>query len=56
MKSSNMNIWMQLLGFERNDPDCGVERFIKQTGFVPGSVCALLFHPDFVNLHRGMDE
>ena len=47
---------MQLLGFEKNDPDCGAKRFLEHTGFVPDSVCALLYHPDFVHLHRGMKE
>ena len=51
-----INIWMQLLGFEKNDPDRGAARFLKQTGFTPDSVCALLYHPDFVHLHRGMNE
>ena len=51
-----VNIWMQMLGFEKNDTDRGVARFLDRTGFVPDSVCALLFHPDFINLHRGMDE
>lgn len=53
---SGVNIWMQLLGFERNDPDRGAARFLERTGFVPDAVCALIFHPDFVHLHRGMDE
>lgn len=56
MNHSHINIWMQLLGFDRDDPDCGVERFLNQIGFLPESVCALIFHPDFVHLHRGMDE
>lgn len=55
MKKS-INIWMQLLGFDRNDADRGAKRYIDHIGFTPDSVCALLFHPDFVNLHRGMDE
>lgn len=51
-----VNVWMQLLGFEKNDPDRGADRFVKQVGFCPDNVCALLFHPDFVHLHRGMEE
>ena len=52
----SINIWMQLLGFDRDDPDRGAARFLDRTGFVPDNVCALLFHSDFVHLHRGMDE
>lgn len=55
MKKS-INIWMQLLGFDKNDADCGAKRYIDHIGFTPDSVCALLFHPDFVNLHQGMDK
>lgn len=50
------NIWMQLLGFEKNDPDRGVKRFLDRTGFVPDNICALLFHSDFVHLHQGMEK
>lgn len=56
MNHSHINIWMQLLGFDRDDADRGVARFLDQIGFLPESVCALIFHPDFVHLHRGMDE
>lgn len=55
MKKS-INVWMQLLGFEKNDPDCGAARFLAQADVVPDNVCALLFHPDFVHLHRGMEK
>ncbi len=55
MKKS-INIWMQLLGFNRDDADKGASGFIERAGFVPDSVCALLFHCDFINLHRGMEE
>jgi hypothetical protein len=55
MKRS-INIWLQMLAFEKNDPDRGVARFLDRTGFIPDSVAALLFHPDFIHLHKGMDE
>ncbi len=47
---------MQLLGFDKNDADRGVARFLERTGFIPESICALLFHPDFVHHHKGMEE
>ncbi len=52
----SINVWMQLLGFEKNDPDCGAARFFEQAGVVPDNICALLFHPDFLHLHQGMDK
>ena len=51
-----IHIWMQMLGFDRNDPDRGAARFLERTGFTPKSICGLLFHPDFVHCHRGMEE
>lgn len=56
MKKRTANVWMQLLGFERNDADKGVERFLENAGFIPDSVCGLLFNADFVHLHKGMDN
>ena len=56
MENGKIVVWSSLLGFERNDSDRGVGRFIEQTGFVPDSVCALLHHSDFFHLHHGMDE
>ena len=56
IKNGKVFIWMQMLGFERDDPDHGANRFLEQAGYVPDGICALLFHPDFVHLHRGMDE
>lgn len=54
--AEKINIWMQLLGFDRDEKDKGVEALLTRTGFVPNSVCGLLYHPDFVHLHRGMDH
>ncbi|WP_391571212.1 hypothetical protein [Cohnella sp.] len=56
LKNGKVFIWMQMLGFERNDSDRGAARFLNQTGFLPDGACALLFHPDFVHQHKGMDE
>ncbi len=53
---SHIHIWMQMLGFNRDDADRGAARFIENAGFTPDSVCALLFHSDFVHLHRGMEQ
>lgn len=56
INNKSMNIWMQMLGFDMNDPDRGVQRYLDNLGFVPESICALLFHCDFFNLYRGMEE
>ena len=49
-------VWMQLLGFEKTDPDKGVARYLEQLGFAPYGICALMYHPDIVHHHRGMEE
>lgn len=56
MKDGKVYIWMNLLGFNRDDDDRGVERFLSRTGFVPDGVVALVCNVDFFNLHKGMDE
>ena len=56
MRNGKIMIWSSLLGFDKNDPDKGVQRYLAQTGFVPDGICALLFHPDFFHQHRGMDS
>ena len=56
MKDGKVFIWMQLLGFNKNDEDKGAKRFLDQTGFIPDGACGLVFHSDFFHHHRGMDE
>ena len=56
MKNGTVTIWMNLLGFDKNDPDRGVKRFLARTGFKPDGISALLCPPDFYNMHSGMDE
>lgn len=56
MKDGKVFIWMNLLGFDRDDSDRGVERFLNQTGFTPDGVCALVCNSDFFHQHKGMEE
>lgn len=56
MKDGKVYIWMNLVGYEKNDPDRGVQRYLDQIGFIPDGIGALLFHPDFFHQHRGMEE
>jgi len=44
------------MGFEKNDADKGVARFLNDTGFLPDGACGLVCHPDFVHHYRGMEE
>ncbi len=56
MENGKVFIWMNLMGFEKNDQDKGVARYLNDTGFVPEGVCGLVCHPDIVNDYRGMEE
>ena len=56
MKNSKLNIWMNLIGFNREDEDRGVKRFLEQTGFKPTAVYALLAHIDFFHQYGGMEK
>ena len=56
MENGKVFIWMQLLGFDRDDPDRGAARYLDRVGFVPDGIAALLFHMDFFLQHRGMDR
>lgn len=56
MKKDSITIWMNLLGFEKNDPDKGVKRFLDTTGYKPDAITGLLCHPDFFNMYGGMDK
>lgn len=49
-------IWMQMLGFEKDDPDKGAARYLDHIGFTPDSICGLIFHSDFIHYHNGMEQ
>ena len=53
MNNASLNVWMNLLGFDRDDSDKGVKRFLETVGEKPNAVYALLCHADFFNQYRG---
>ncbi len=53
MKDGKVFIWMQLLGFNRDDEDRGAKRFLQQTGFVPdGAYRLYLYNDSDIKYHR----
>ncbi len=48
-------VWIELIGFDAEKPDCGVEDFLQKTGFIPAGVFLLVTSIDIINTHRGMD-
>ncbi|GBF77366.1 hypothetical protein PA598K_05912 [Paenibacillus sp. 598K] len=47
-------IWIELIGFDKEQPDYAVQAYLDRTGFTPDSVSLLLYTPDFVHGHKGM--
>lgn len=49
-------IWIELIGFDHQAPDYGVAHYLETTGFVPDAISLLLFTPDFLHAHQGMEQ
>ncbi len=47
-------VWTELVAFDHEAPDCGVEAYLATLGFVPSVVCLLVSAPDFVLQHSSM--
>lgn len=48
-------IWIELIGFDNEKEDCGVNDLLSKTGFVPAGVFLLVTSIDIINTHRGLD-
>ncbi|MBQ0105005.1 MAG: hypothetical protein KBT47_03090, partial [Armatimonadetes bacterium] len=49
------NVWIELIGFDKNLPDYGVKNYIDNCGFVPSIVSLLLTSLDIVLFHTGYE-
>lgn len=49
-------LWIELIGFEVNDADFGVNRWLDKAGFIPEAVSLLLADPEFVHGHCEDDQ
>lgn len=56
MENGKVFVWMNLLGFDKDQPDKGASQFLSEAGFLPDGCVGLICHPDFVHNHRGMEE
>ncbi|MBQ4631704.1 MAG: hypothetical protein IJB70_12065 [Clostridia bacterium] len=56
MDKKNHMIWTPLIGFDRDQPDCGVGEYLDTTGFIPAALSVFIFHPDIINEHENMDK
>ncbi len=56
METNRYNVWMPLIGFDRDKEDKGVSEYLNSTGFTPKTMSVFLFHSDIINQHEGMDK
>lgn len=49
-------VWMELIGFDNEKEDFGVENLLQTMGFRPAAFLLLMSSIDLINLHRGMEE
>jgi hypothetical protein len=49
-------LWIELIGFDNERPDYGVQAYLDNAGFVPDAVSLFVFNPDFIHAHNGLDE
>lgn len=52
MRSHERWIWVELIGFDVEQPDYGVAEYLDTAGFTPDVICLLLTSPDFVLSHE----
>ena len=49
-------LWIELIGFDNEQPDYGVGEYLDRAGFFPDAVSLFVFNPDFVHTHDGVGE
>jgi len=49
-------LWIELIGFDNERTDYGVQAYLDNAGFVPDAVSLFVFNPDFIHAHNGMTE
>lgn len=56
VRSHERWIWTELIAFDNQNPDFGVNQYLKATGFTPKAICLLIGSPDFVLSHAGIEK
>ncbi|EDL59690.1 hypothetical protein [Gimesia maris] len=49
-------IWTELIAFDNQQDDYGVQQYLDKAGFTPTSICLLIGSPDFVLSHPGLEQ
>jgi len=49
-------MWVELVAFDSDKEDFGVNDFLARAGFAPDALSLLMFNPDFVHTHDGAES
>ena len=49
-------IWIELIGFDNTQPDCGASQYLDKLGFVPDAISYLITSPDIVHQHESLEN
>jgi hypothetical protein len=47
-------LWIELIGFDNERPDYGVQAYLDNAEFVPDAVSLFVFNADFIHTHDGL--
>ncbi len=51
----DINVWTPLIGFDKENPENGVNELLERMNFKPDAVSAFLFHIDVIMQHDGLE-
>ena len=49
-------IWVELIGFDNTQPDCGAEEYLARLDFVPHAISYLITSPDIIHHHESLEN
>lgn len=56
MENGNYLIWSYMRCFHHQKPDFGIDEYLERVVKKPDGFVALVYHPDFIHRHQGMDD
>jgi hypothetical protein len=49
-------IWVELIGFDNTQPDCGAAQYLARLDFVPRAISYLITAPDILHFHQSLEN
>ncbi|MBE6364705.1 MAG: hypothetical protein E7053_03005 [Lentisphaerae bacterium] len=56
MNSYKKFLWMELIGLDNTQSDCGVSKYLDSLDFTPDTISIFMWGPDFLHHHTGLDS